>query len=164
MNRFRTSTHRQQVCHELQLPEVLRRRRESAFRQGKKGRGKARSTPFTDLPAAPAPQAAAPAPPVVAPRLVPSPKTETDATRGAIEILERRLLKLAGALQSQESLLLEMRQGPEEDNGLASTFRGVQGLQGGESEFKRKQELMERIFNSNQELRERITSPGDLAE
>ncbi|MDF1838576.1 MAG: hypothetical protein P1V35_11970 [Planctomycetota bacterium] len=162
MNRFRTSTHRQQVCHELKLPEVLRRRRESVSRTRKKTRGRGASTPFTDIPEAVAPQAAVPAP--ASPRPVPQAKPASDATREAIDLLERRLLKLAGALESQESLLLEMRQGPVEDTGLASTFRSVQGLQDGESELKRKQELMERIFKSNQELRERITSPGDLAE
>lgn len=141
----------------MQLPEVLRRRREKASRRDKKGRGRVRTPQITDLPPEPAPQ-----PPQ--PKLVSEAAPVSDPTREAIDILERRLLKLAGALQSQESLLLEMRQGPVEDTGLASTFREVQGLHGGESEFQRKQELMERIFKSNQQLRERITSPGDLAE
>ncbi|MBL4770078.1 MAG: hypothetical protein JKY61_02770 [Planctomycetes bacterium] len=160
MSRFRTSTHRQQVCHELQLPEVLRRRRESVHMAAKKGRKGPKGAGFTDLPT-PAP---APIEPPAARQPVAVAAPSPDPTRQAIEILERRLLKLAGALQSQESLLLELRQGPVEDTGVASTFRQVQGLNGGESAYQRKKELMEKIFESNQELRERITSSHNLAE
>jgi hypothetical protein len=160
MSRFRTNTHRQKVCHELQLPEVLRRRRESAVRSTKNPRIRSRTAGFVDLPisAAPAPQSPS------VPRLAPRPELSADPTREAIALLERRLLKLAGALESQESLLLEMRQDSVDDTGIASSFRAVQGLKSHESKYERKRELMEQLYKSNQVLRERITSPRDMAE
>ncbi|MFT5199687.1 MAG: hypothetical protein ACI87O_002358 [Planctomycetota bacterium] len=160
MSSFRTNTHRQKVCHELQLPEVLRRRRESAVRTTRNPRIRSRTAGFVDLPSAAAPALEAPN----APRLAPLPELPTDPAHEAIALLERRLLKLAGALNSQESLLLEMRQGAGDDTGVASSFRAVQGLKSHGVQNERKRELMEQLYKSNQVLREKITSPRNMAE
>ncbi len=156
MSRFRTNTHRHQVCHNLQLPEVLRRKREVS-KGGPKGR---RKVGFTDLPPAGRPAGktvrSAPDPP----RLVP----KANPTRTALEQMERRLLKLAGALQSQESLLLEMRQKGGEDSHMASPLRVIRGPQGLGPDQDRKRELMQQIFSSNQELREKLISNPRSAE
>ncbi len=160
MSQFRTSTHRQQVCHALQLPEALRRRRQSIKQSQGKGRKGHQIAGFSDLPQAPPPRE-----PVV--RVVPvPPKVDPpkEPKRDALEVMERRLLKLTKALESQESLLLEMRQRGGDDTGLASTFREVQGLPKQDPRFDRKNELMQRIFISNQELRERIISTHKSAE
>ena len=94
-----------------------------------------------------------------------NPKGKADkSVKDAIVLLERRLLKLAGALEDQESLLLKMRQGGDVDTGIASTYKEVQGLDESHPEVSRKKELMQKIFQSNQELRERITSLSSLAE
>ncbi len=160
MSQFRTSTHRQQVCHALQLPEALRKRKQSLKQSRGRGRRGHGIAGFSDLP-----QAQPTRERVV--RVVPaSPKVDQPkgSQRDALELMERRLLKLTKALESQESLLLEMRQRGGDDTGLASTFREVQGLPKQDPRFDRKNELMQRIFISNQELRERIISTHKSAE
>lgn len=156
MSRFRTNTHRQQVCHNLQLPEILRKKRELT----KKGPRGGHKGGFVDLPGVGRP-------PEKAVRLAPSPPKllpKVSPTRTALEQMERRLLKLAGALQSQESLLLEMRQKGEEDTPLASPLRVIRRPLGLGPDQDRKRELMQQIFISNRELRERITSNPNSAE
>ncbi len=102
--------------------------------------------------------------PAPAPAPVPAPAKADESVKEAIVILERRLLKLAGALEDQETLLSKMRHKEEADPGIASDYRSVQGLGETEPGGERKRELMRRIFESNQELRERITSLRRLAE
>ncbi len=159
MSRFRSNHHGRQVCHRLEMPEVLRKRRT----QRVLGQGSPRTGP----------RAAVSEPETLPERVLqPLPslrrKAESvrqdDGVQDAIQLLERRLQKLAGALESQEDLLLRMRQREAADPGVASTFREVQGLAPDAPELERKQELMRRIFESNQELRERITSLRRLAE
>ncbi|MCA9000791.1 MAG: hypothetical protein KDB61_02625 [Planctomycetes bacterium] len=160
MKRFRSNNERQQICHALPLPDVLKRRREMAARGAKKPKKRARGAIAREW--------ATPQPGEVVLRPVPRVQvpvpTESEEQRRTIDRLERRLVRLASALQSQESLLLELRQAPVENGGLASRFRTVQGLRGGELGFGRKKELMEQIFQSNLELRERITLSRDRVE
>ena len=165
MARFRSNHQGRQVCHRLEMPEVLLRRRTQ--RALGKPLGQAKPAPAV----AKTPQRA-PEPPLPQRVLQPLPplgrKAESvrqdEGVQDAIQLLERRLQKLAGALESQEELLLRMRQQESQDAGVASNFRQVQGLPEGAPGSERKQELMRRIFESNQELRERITSLRRLAE
>ena len=49
------------------------------------------------------------------------------------------------------------------DDGVASIFREVQGLNGKGKEVEKKQSLMSRIFDENLKLRERVTSASSDA-
>ncbi len=159
MSRFRSNQHGRQVCHRLEMPAVLLKRRTQRALERSVGANQAQS-------GTPAPE------PLPQHTLQPVPRAERKAqalrqdegVQDAIQLLERRLQKLAGALESQEDLLLRMRQQESHDPGVASSFREVQGLALDAPGGERKQELMRRIFESNQELRERITSLRRLAE
>ncbi|MCB9906849.1 MAG: hypothetical protein H6830_03955 [Planctomycetes bacterium] len=151
MSRFRSTFHGRQVCHRLELPEVLRHRR----RRQAPDRRQERREPGTVAESTHG---------WLEPMGVALGPLSDGALQETIGILEKRLLKLTGALEDQESLLAQMRQQKGAEPGLASTFRAVQGLNPGQTALELKRTLMRRIFESNQELRERITSLHRLAE
>ncbi|MEZ6004215.1 MAG: hypothetical protein R3F33_08500 [Planctomycetota bacterium] len=151
MSRFRSSPQTTRVCHRLDLPEVLLNKRPRT-REGQR---------FAPQPEAQPTRAVRPAP---GPAPVKPASQEPEVVREAILTLERRLRKLAGALENQEALLLQMRGKGGDPEGVASVYREVQGLVGDHPETRRKVDLMRRIFESNQELRERITSLRRMTE
>jgi hypothetical protein len=73
--------------------------------------------------------------------------------RNRVELLERRIQKLAATLQQNERELLRAGQAASIDPGISSLFRSVQGVTGVDSEAQRKRELMAAIFEQNLALR-----------
>ncbi len=80
-----------------------------------------------------------------------------------VDVLQRRVAKLAGQIEAQELQLLRRQRG-EVETGLASVYREVQGLPEDASNFALKQELMAAIFKANLKLRKRVASIPPLAE
>jgi diguanylate cyclase (GGDEF)-like protein len=66
-----------------------------------------------------------------------------------IDLLERRLAKLARSLGTTEDALRKMSQLKAVDHGVASVFREVQGLSGEDPHSNIKRELMASIFQAN---------------
>ncbi|MEL6431146.1 MAG: hypothetical protein AAFU73_02470 [Planctomycetota bacterium] len=158
MANFKTPKNGGNVVHRIELPVRSRRRRSG-------GRGD-RPAPETRViiqrvPAEPEPRAAQSRPTPPAPRAArPGPLQDSQARR-QIEVLERRLAKMARLLEDRDQLLAG-RQTPAEDEGVASIYREVQGIQGRTAEVKQKKALMSKIFEANLDLRKRIISgtPG----
>ncbi len=84
------------------------------------------------------------------PQAQPAPANAGDNDR--LELLERRLSKLSDSLSSTEQVLTRIAQTGAPDEGIASIYRGVQGLSDDEPEGERKQEMMSQIFQANLEL------------
>jgi len=80
--------------------------------------------------------------------------------RGQIDVLERRLGKLAEALQVTEGELRRALAVKGLDPGMASVYRTVQGLGSGETDLELKREMMEKIFEANLELRRKRQERG----
>jgi len=83
---------------------------------------------------------------------------------GRIELLERRLAKLARLLEERDGELQLRIEGAAQVQGVASIYNDVQGLRGQSEEAQRKRELMSSIFDANRKLRERIGSMGPATE
>lgn len=97
--------------------------------------------------------------------LVPRPSSLEDSqARRQIELLERRLAKMARLMERRDSELLSGAARPAVDDGVASIYRDVQGIEGVTEEGRQKKALMSRIFEANLKLRERVTSPSSSAE
>ena len=71
-----------------------------------------------------------------------------------IEILERRIAKLNRRLAEAEDGLRQLAALREADPGIASVYRGVQGLSSQEEYANFKRELMHKIFLANLELKQ----------
>lgn len=69
-----------------------------------------------------------------------------------IDLLERRISKLSQTLQETEGELLRIARMKNVDLGVASYFRGVQGLEAEEAHFELKKALMTDIYQANVEL------------
>ncbi|QDV07156.1 hypothetical protein Poly30_26750 [Planctomycetes bacterium Poly30] len=82
---------------------------------------------------------------------------EDSQARKQIDVLERRLAKMARLLD-QRDVEIVARSRQEEDTGVASIYRGVQGVDGVGDEVKQKKALMSSIFEANLKLREMVTS------
>lgn len=70
-----------------------------------------------------------------------------------VELLQRRLTKLAESLEVTEDELRRVMAMKSIDPGVASIYRTVQGLNLEESDTERKHEMMVKIFEANVELR-----------
>lgn len=70
-------------------------------------------------------------------------------------MLERRLAKLAGALEMTEAELRATMARKNIDPGVASIYRTVQGLSAAEEDVELKKEMMSKIFEANLELQKR---------
>jgi hypothetical protein len=92
--------------------------------------------------------------------------TSSDAAsgEGRIELLERRLAKLARLLAERDSQLQLRIERASDLPGLASVYSEVQGLRDQSEEALRKRSLMSSIFEANRKLRERIGSKTQDAE
>lgn len=73
-----------------------------------------------------------------------------------IDLLQRRLSKLAESLQLTEEELRRVMSVKSIDPGVASIYRTVQGLSMEEADSERKKEMMAKIFEANIELRKQI--------
>ncbi len=78
---------------------------------------------------------------------------------GRVEVarLERRLAKVKALLEAKEGELRQARRrsSAEQEQGVASKYREVQGLYGTGSLVERKRKMMQRIFEANLELQKR---------
>lgn len=84
-------------------------------------------------------------------------RTGDGASRHQIDLLERRLAKMARLLEAKEQEVAKVASASGEP-GVASVFREVQGLEGSGEEVQRKKDLMSRIFEANLDLRKQIIS------
>ena len=113
-----------------------------------------RRAPLATL-APPAVPAAAPAPPPAAPPAPrPAPAFSQSEHDRQVEILERRLAKLNRRLAQAEEALKQLAALKGEDAGIASVYRGIQGLSSEEDYLTFKRELMHKIFLANLELQQ----------
>lgn len=147
-----TSQRGTNVVHQLDLPALDRRRT--------RRRARLEPEPLVEIRPAPRPPAPEPAPVTLVPAPRPEPLHDSQA-RHQIQLLERRLLKMARLLEQRDLESLS-GQAPVED-GVASIYRDVQGLDGGENQVEQKLELMTTIFEQNLKLRERVTSASSAA-
>ncbi len=77
-----------------------------------------------------------------------------------IEMLERRIAKLNKSLESAEKLIQKLYKVKEIDPGIASLYRGVQGLELNEEDFELKKEMLKGIFEANVTLRKDLRRAG----
>lgn len=75
-----------------------------------------------------------------------------------IDRLERRVKKLAEALEQSERALTRVMQSRAIDDGVASIYKVVQGLPGDEANLEQKRAMMAEIFSANFELKERLAA------
>lgn len=69
-----------------------------------------------------------------------------------VELLNRRLSKLNGTLQQTEKQLQAVMRAKNIDEGIASIYKDVQGLDDADSFFEQKKGLMSSIFEANLKL------------
>jgi len=72
-----------------------------------------------------------------------------------VELLQRRIRKLSESLDSAESKIGELAKLKDVEQGIASIYRGVQGLMPDANEAGRKKELMAGIFAANLKLQKK---------
>ncbi len=77
--------------------------------------------------------------------------------RKQIGVLERRLAKLSRLLEQRDTEIVS-RSRQDEETGVASIYRVVQGMDEAGGEGKQKSALMSSIFEANLKLREMVTS------
>jgi hypothetical protein len=99
--------------------------------------------------------AARPAP-VASPAFPPGSVPE-DVHRRQIELLERRIAKLTRYLAKAEESLERLAALRGEDTGVASIYRSAQGMSPEERALAFKQKLMQKIFQANLELRQKLS-------
>ncbi len=85
------------------------------------------------------------------------PAVQDSQARKQIDVLERRLAKMARLLDQRDTEIVS-RSRPPEDKGVSSIYRDVQGLEGQGDEAQQKRDLMSSIFEANLKLREMVTS------
>lgn len=86
-----------------------------------------------------------------------APVAESDASKEAeyqreIDMLRRRVSKLTSSLGSTEREIQRLRRLKTSDDGVASIYRDVQGLEVDDERGEMKRELMSRIFEANLDL------------
>jgi len=72
-----------------------------------------------------------------------------------INNLEKRIEKLTNSLDLSEQMLLDVKAGKSVDEGLASIYRTVQGLENEDESYEKKQALLKGIFEYNLELQKK---------
>jgi len=82
---------------------------------------------------------------------------ELSEARRTIDHLERRINKLSHALGVTEEELARIASMKNVELGVASIYRGVQGLSDDSAEKARKREMMKTIFHANFELKKRLS-------
>lgn len=82
--------------------------------------------------------------------------TALEAARNReVDQLQRRIAKLNRSLEVTEERLSQVAAMKDVDGGIASIYREVQGLNGGDSHASRKRELMADIFKANMALQKK---------
>ena len=69
-----------------------------------------------------------------------------------VDLLQRRISKLNGSLQTTEGRLARLANTKDVEMGIASIYREVQGLDGADRHLEKKRELMRSIFEANLRL------------
>jgi Mrp family chromosome partitioning ATPase len=85
--------------------------------------------------------------------LAPPAEGSEEAHRREIDVLERRIAKLTQQLARTEADLRRLASMKNVDLGIASIYRGVQGLSSEEEALALKRLLMQKIFTANLELK-----------
>jgi len=85
-------------------------------------------------------------------------EAEVSAHDHQVEQLERRLAKMVEALHRAEDALRRVRSLKHVDEGIASVYRVVQGLDAHAEDAGRKKDLLAAIFAANVELREQCAT------
>lgn len=99
--------------------------------------------------------------PVIAP---PAPVAiEAPHDRGQVERLERRLRKLLVTLEETERRLVEVTRSKDIDLGVASSYRGVQGLSSVDKDYDLKRDMMRKLLDENIKLRRQLGGSGSAA-
>ena len=80
--------------------------------------------------------------------------TEGGPDSEEVALLERRIGKLNASLSEARQLLGRLQGGEEEDSGVASVHREVQGLRGDEADYEKRSSLLREVFQMNLELRQ----------
>lgn len=70
-----------------------------------------------------------------------------------VEVLERRITKMNRLLEEAQAELERAVQATPDVEGVPSMFTDVQGLDGGDTQFEQKSQLMTEIFEANLQLR-----------
>ncbi|TAJ17021.1 MAG: hypothetical protein EPO68_10150 [Planctomycetota bacterium] len=83
---------------------------------------------------------------------------EVTAHDRQVEVLERRLAKTVEALRRAEDALRYVKSLKHVDDGIASIYSVVQGLDVGAEDAARKKELLSAIFEANVELRAQVAA------
>lgn len=73
-----------------------------------------------------------------------------------VELLERRISKMTKALEENEGRLAQLARMKNVDDGIASIYDEVQGLQAGAANYEKKRELMSEIFKANLALQKGV--------
>ncbi|TAJ13020.1 MAG: hypothetical protein EPO68_13400 [Planctomycetota bacterium] len=81
-----------------------------------------------------------------------------EAHQRQIDLLERRIAKLNGLLERTEQALQRIAAMKYVDPGIASIYRGVQGLSADAEALASKRDLLEKIFQANLELKQAIAT------
>lgn len=167
MSKFRSPSRGGNLVHRIDLPGLGK----SAGGRRRDQRSSARRRSAQEpLPEPPAPQKlpayvlpVAPVQPTPAPPVERPASLEDSQARKQIDVLERRLAKMAKLLDQRDTEIIS-RSRQEEDTGVASIYRSVQGLDGAGDEGKQKKALMSSIFEANLKLREMVTSTARNAD
>lgn len=89
----------------------------------------------------------------------PRPRTQAEV-QSAIRELEARVAELRRMLDASEQELERMIREKSVDPGLASLYRGVQGLDPGEKNYAQKKELLSVIYQANVDLLRELRAQG----
>lgn len=156
MNQFRHPRIGGNVVHRIDVPTSSRRLR------SRRRRGSSRAPepqivrgPIVALPPETRRRAPEPAPQELGPRQLPAATRPEDLedsqARKQIQLLERRLAKMAKLLDDREAVAAAAA--VPVDEGVASIYSEVQGLTGRGKDVKQKKALMSAIFEANLQLR-----------
>ncbi|MEM1448157.1 MAG: GGDEF domain-containing protein [Planctomycetota bacterium] len=80
------------------------------------------------------------------------PGEDPEAFKREIDQLHRRIAKLTASLETTEQEITRLRSLKTVDDGVASVYREVQGLEDGDARSEIKKELMGEIFRANMDL------------
>ena len=84
------------------------------------------------------------------------PEEREHAYQREIDLLRRRVAKLTESLGMTEQEIARLRRTKSVDDGLASIYRDVQGLDASEAQAEMKKMLMESIFQANLDLQKQV--------
>jgi len=84
---------------------------------------------------------------------------QRETLAGQVEQLERRISKLMKSLELTEQALERVANAKDLEFGIESIYRDVQGLNAGEGDSERKQQMLAVIFEANLKLQKLATTP-----